>query len=53
MALLNIKEVATLLRVSQATIYRLIESKELDAIRVGRLIRIDPTQLASYLREQS
>jgi excisionase family DNA binding protein len=38
--LLTVAEVATLLRVSRMTVYRLIHTGELSAIRLGRTFRI-------------
>lgn len=44
---LTVAEVATVMRISKMTVYRLIESGELEAIRVGRSFRI-PEQAVSY-----
>ena len=45
-SLLTIENVAALLQVSTKTVRRLIDRGELDAIRIGRSIRIQPTALA-------
>jgi excisionase family DNA binding protein len=45
-SLLTIANVAALLQVSAKTVRRLIDRGELDAIRIGRSIRIQPTALA-------
>jgi excisionase family DNA binding protein len=49
--LLTVAEVATALRVSDMTIYRLIRAGELPAIRVGSHYRIREQALVSYLTE--
>ena len=50
--LLTVAEVADLLRVSTMTVYRLIRSGELPAVRVGRNYRVRRRDLDSYLQEQ-
>ena len=45
-SLLTIANVAALLQVSTKTVRRLIDRGELDAIRIGRSIRIQPMALA-------
>ena len=50
--LLTVAEVADLLRVSTMTVYRLIRSGELPAVRVGRNYRVRRGDLDSYLQEQ-
>ena len=47
--LLTLAEAAEALRVSQATVRRLIERGELPAVRVGRLWRISSNALEAYL----
>jgi excisionase family DNA binding protein len=42
-------DVAELLNVSRKTAYRLIERGELDAIHVGRSVRVRPDDLTAYL----
>ena len=49
--LLTVAEVATLMRLSKMTIYRLIDSGQLPAIRVGRSLRIPKTSVESFLRD--
>ena len=41
-ALLTVKEMADLLRVSTAMVYRLVRQGELKAIHIGRLVRFRP-----------
>lgn len=50
--LLTAAEVADQLRVSTMTIYRLIRSGELPAVRVGRNYRVRQSDLDVYLEQQ-
>lgn len=50
--LLTAAEVADRLRVSTMTVYRLIRSGELPAVRVGRNYRVREADLAAYLEAQ-
>ncbi|MDP8960578.1 MAG: helix-turn-helix domain-containing protein [Actinomycetota bacterium] len=50
--LLTVAEVAGLLRVSTMTVYRLIRTGELSAVRVGRNYRVRRNDLDLYLQEQ-
>lgn len=50
--LLTAAEVAGRLRVSTMTVYRLIRSGELPAVRVGRNYRVQVEDLETYLHEQ-
>ena len=50
--LLTAAEVAEQLRVSTMTIYRLIRSGELPAVRVGRNYRVRVEDLTAYLEAQ-
>ncbi|MBW3576840.1 MAG: helix-turn-helix domain-containing protein [Actinobacteria bacterium] len=50
--LLTVAEVADLLRVSTMTVYRLIRSGELPAVRVGRNYRVRRDELETYLAGQ-
>ncbi|MFP4149201.1 MAG: helix-turn-helix domain-containing protein [Nitriliruptoraceae bacterium] len=50
--LLTAAEVADQLRVSTMTIYRLIRSGELPAVRVGRNYRVPVAELERYLAQQ-
>ena len=47
--LLTVSEVADVLRVSTMTVYRLIKSGEIAAIRVGKSYRIADAELKNYL----
>jgi excisionase family DNA binding protein len=48
---LTVAEVATIMRVSKMTVYRLVHSGELEAIRVGRSFRVPEQAVNQYLRE--
>jgi excisionase family DNA binding protein len=47
---LTVGEVANVLRVSNMTVYRLINAGELPAVRVGRSFRLRESDLDAYLR---
>lgn len=51
--LLTVSEVASMMRVSNMTVYRLIKRGQLDAVRVGRSYRIRRQDLVSYLMRSS
>ena len=51
--LLTVNEVAKILRVSNMTVYRLVKSKQLPAIRVGKNYRIKETDVDRYLNRGS
>ena len=48
---LTVAEVATIMRVSKMTVYRLVHSGELEAIRVGRSFRVPEQAVNQYLRD--
>jgi excisionase family DNA binding protein len=48
---LTVAEVAELMRVSKMTVYRLVHSNELTAVRVGRSFRVPEHAVHTYLRE--
>ncbi len=48
---LTVSEVATIMRVSKMTVYRLVHSGELEAIRVGRSFRVPESAVNQYLRD--
>ena len=52
-ALLTVTEVASMLRVSKMTIYRLITDEHLPALRVGRSYRMSTTAVTHYLATQT
>jgi excisionase family DNA binding protein len=51
--LLTAAEVAGTMRVSNMTVYRLIKSGELPALRVGKSYRVRESDVAGYLAERS
>jgi excisionase family DNA binding protein len=46
---LTVAEVATIMRVSKMTVYRLVHSKELEAVQVGRSFRVPEQAVSDYL----
>jgi excisionase family DNA binding protein len=48
---LTVAEVATTMRVSKMTVYRLLHSGELPAVRVGRSFRVVEGDVNEYLRK--
>lgn len=51
--LLTVAEVASVMRVSRMTVYRLIRRGQLTAIKVGRNYRVRERDLAAYLDRSS
>lgn len=51
--LLTVAEVAATMRVSNMTVYRLIKSGQLAAIRVGKNYRIRESDVNRYLSDRS
>jgi excisionase family DNA binding protein len=47
---LTVAEVASLMRVSKMTVYRLVHTGELTAVRVGRSFRVPEHAVNDYLR---
>ena len=47
---LTVAEVASLMRVSKMTVYRLVHNGELPAVRVGRSFRVPEHAVHEYLR---
>jgi excisionase family DNA binding protein len=48
---LTVAEVAAVMRVSKMTVYRLVHSGELPAVRVGRSFRVREDTVDEYLRK--
>jgi excisionase family DNA binding protein len=48
---LTVAEVAARMRVSKMTVYRLVHSGELPAVRVGRSFRVPENAVNEYLRK--
>ncbi|WP_326800281.1 helix-turn-helix domain-containing protein [Streptomyces sp. NBC_01808] len=51
MVFLTVAEVAAVMRVSKMTVYRLVHTGHLPAIRVGRSLRIPEQAVHEYVRE--
>jgi excisionase family DNA binding protein len=51
--LLTVAEVASVMRVSNMTVYRLIKSGELGALRVGKNYRIRSSDVDRYLTDRA
>ncbi|MDN5853569.1 MAG: helix-turn-helix domain-containing protein [Actinomycetia bacterium] len=47
---LTVAEVAGRIRVSKMTVYRLVHSGQLDAVRVGRSFRVPEEAVDEYIR---
>jgi excisionase family DNA binding protein len=50
---MTVAEVAAAMRVSNMTVYRLIKSGELPAVRVGKNYRLRGSDLERFLEERS
>ncbi len=48
---LTVAEVAAVMRESKMTVYRLVHSGELEAVRVGRSFRVPENAVNEYLRK--
>jgi len=48
---LTVAEVATVMRVSKMTVYRMVHAADLPAIRVGRSFRVPEKAVHDYLRD--
>jgi excisionase family DNA binding protein len=48
---LTVAEVASVMRVSKMTVYRLVHNGELPAVRVGRSFRVPEQAVQDYLRD--
>jgi excisionase family DNA binding protein len=47
---LTVGEVALIMRISKMTVYRLVQSGELEAVRTGRAFRVPEVAVNQYLR---
>jgi excisionase family DNA binding protein len=47
---LTVAEVASVMRVSKMTVYRLVHNGELPAVRVGRSFRVSAEDVDDYLK---
>lgn len=48
---LTVAEVATVMRVSKMTVYRMVHGGDLPAVRVGRSFRVPEKAVHDYLRD--
>lgn len=48
---LTVAEVAAIMRVSKMTVYRMVHSGDLPAVRVGRSFRVPEDAVHTYLRK--
>ncbi len=48
---MTVAEVAAIMRVSKMTVYRLVHSGELPAVRVGRSFRVPEDAVDAYLKQ--
>ena len=48
---LTVAEVASMMRVSKMTVYRLVHNGERPAVRVGRSFRVPEQAVSDYLRD--
>lgn len=48
---MTVAEVAEVMRVSKMTVYRLVQSGELPAVRVGRSFRVKTDAFQDYLQQ--
>ena len=48
---LTVAEVAKIMRVSKMTVYRMVHSGELPAVRVGRSFRVPENAVTDYLND--
>jgi excisionase family DNA binding protein len=50
--LLTVRQVATGLSISTATVYKLVERGELPHVRISNAVRVAPEDLAAFLRRR-
>ena len=51
--LLSVREAARVLGLSRASVYRLCERGELPHVRLSNVVRIDPAELARFIKGRS
>jgi excisionase family DNA binding protein len=49
-ALLTLREVARRLACSEKSVRRLVDAGDLPVVRIGRMVRVDPLDLARFVR---
>jgi excisionase family DNA binding protein len=50
--LLNVHEVASILRISEGLTYRLLDRGELPKLKIGGAVRVHPDDLEQYMNSQ-
>ncbi|MDY6796991.1 MAG: helix-turn-helix domain-containing protein [Actinomycetota bacterium] len=48
--LLSVPQIAAILNVSKRTVYRMVENGDLQAYKIGQLLRVPESEVARYLR---
>ncbi|MBG6185280.1 excisionase family DNA binding protein [Arthrobacter sp. CAN_A214] len=51
--LMTVSEIATMMRVSKMTVYRLVQSGAIDGIRFGRSYRVPEASVQQFLKSAS
>ena len=49
---ITVQQLATILQCSRRELYKLVEQKRIPALKVGTMIRLDPGQIAEWLRSK-
>ncbi len=49
---ITVVQLAAILQCSRGQIYKLIDEKRLPALKVGTLVRLDPAQVAAWIRSR-
>ena len=50
---MTVREIATLMRVSRATVYRLLHTGRLSGMRVGKVMRVPRQAVRDFMRDAS
>lgn len=50
---MTVREVATLMRVSRMTVYRLLEAKQLPSVKIGSSFRVSQKAVFEYLKKNT
>ena len=51
--LLNIDEVSDLIGLSQSTIYKMVNTKRIPYVKVGRLVKFEPSKIRLWIEQNS
>jgi excisionase family DNA binding protein len=49
--LMTVKEVIKTLSLSESKVYLLLAQREIPSVRIGRSVRVDPSDLSSYIEQ--